>query len=471
MTQLNADSCYVFTDLETTGLDINFSQIIQVGSVLTDENLVVDDEQNLSSKLLPWIVPNPQALLVNKKIECLSGEGISHYEMMLRLRNKWLDWSSNRNPVFITYNGHKFDEEMLRRQFYWCLLDPYITNTGGASRLDLMQTLQIIANFFPNTMVIPMGQEGEISLKLTDWAESNGISSLNAHDALADCYLMVNLSRIIQEKAKQAWDSSLQGSFKDGNLRLLQVEPFAMLGEVIRKKKFSYPVTFCGQNQKMTNEVAVVDLYYNPDHLDELSDSELLDQIGTSGTGIRKLRLNKSIPLISSENVPSVQEYLENISLEEIEKRADKVRNNSNLQNRISELMTNNQIQYPSPKYIEQSVYSGFASNEDKLWMERFHNTPWKERVELTEGFEDPRYRELAERLLALEVEEDVTELARKKYSSFVKQRLFDKGPWLNINSAQEQTSKLIEKAILDNRDDDKKLLETLQKRLLEISM
>ncbi len=51
MTQLNADNCYIFTDTETSGLDINFSQIIQVGSLLTNENFVVEEEQNLSSKL------------------------------------------------------------------------------------------------------------------------------------------------------------------------------------------------------------------------------------------------------------------------------------------------------------------------------------------------------------------------------------------------------------------------------------
>ena len=39
MSQLNADKCYIFTDTETTGLDINFSQIIQIGSILTDESL------------------------------------------------------------------------------------------------------------------------------------------------------------------------------------------------------------------------------------------------------------------------------------------------------------------------------------------------------------------------------------------------------------------------------------------------
>ena len=69
MTQLNSDLCFVFTDTETTGLNINFSQIIQVGSLLTDESLVVEEEQDLSSKLLPWVIPSPEALLVNKKME------------------------------------------------------------------------------------------------------------------------------------------------------------------------------------------------------------------------------------------------------------------------------------------------------------------------------------------------------------------------------------------------------------------
>ena len=39
-----------FYDTETTGLDINFSQIIQVGCVLTDNNFNILEELNLSSK-------------------------------------------------------------------------------------------------------------------------------------------------------------------------------------------------------------------------------------------------------------------------------------------------------------------------------------------------------------------------------------------------------------------------------------
>ena len=463
MAQLNADSCYIFTDTETTGLDINFSQIIQVGSLLTDENLVVEKEHNLSSKLLPWVVPNPEAFLIHKKLECLEDNSPSHYEMMLDLRKDWLEWSSQKNPIFITYNGHRFDEELFRRQFYWCLLPPYITNTSGATRLDLMYTFQIVANFFPNSLTIPCNEENEISLKLTDWADSNNISSLNAHDAVADCYLMVNLSRLIAEKASQAWKSSLMGSSKDGNLRLLQSEPFAMIGEVIRKKKFTYPVTFCGQNHRMQNEVAVADLYFDPDALDELSDSELLEQISAAGTAIRKVRINKSIPLISCLDIPSIQEKLD-IPLNQLEERAYKIKNNTKLQARVSELMTNNQIQYPSPKFVEQSVYAGFPSNEDELWMERFHATPWEERYKLIEGFQDSRYRELAERLICSNSENSISDNSLKRYKTFLEQRLSDKGPWLNLGTAQEKIKKLIES------EEDKENIEILKRLQIKLT-
>ena len=58
---------FVFYDTETTGLDINFSQIIQVGCVLTDNNFNILEELNLSSKVLPWIVPSPDAFLYTCK--------------------------------------------------------------------------------------------------------------------------------------------------------------------------------------------------------------------------------------------------------------------------------------------------------------------------------------------------------------------------------------------------------------------
>ena len=465
MSQLNADSCYIFTDTETTGLDINFSQIIQVGSILTDESLNQENSQDVGSKLLPWVIPSPEAFLVHKKTECLEEDAMSHYEMMKLLRNTWLDWSKRRNAVYITYNGHRFDEELFRRQFYWNLLPLYITNTLGASRLDMMSTLQLVANFFPDSLKLPSFEENEVSMKLTDWSEANSIEIINAHDALADCVQMLELSKLIMKSAAPVWKASIKGASKSGNLELLQSQPFAMIGEVVRRKRFTYPVTFCGQNPKMNNEVAVADLYFDPDQLSDLTDSELLEQIGNSGTAIRKVRINKSLPVMPSDQIPDIDSFLD-IPYDQLEERARKIQENIKLQTRVSELLASNQVNYPPPKYLEQSVYSGFPSDADDLWMERFHSLPWEERSKLLDGFEDSRYKELAERLICSHSPELASPDMMSRYQNFLNQRLYDKGPWLSLEKSLEKTKKLLS----ESSGEEKEILEKLEKNLLNKS-
>ena len=461
MTQLNADSCYIFTDTETTGLDINFSQIIQIGSLLTDDSLSQEKSQDIGCKLLPWIVPSPEAYLVHKKVESLNEDSMSHYEMMKLLRSTWLEWSKGRNPVYVTYNGHRFDEELFRRQFFWNLLPLYMTNTLGASRLDMLSTLQLVANFFPESLNLPIFDEEDVSMKLTDWSQANSIEIENAHDALADCVQMHELAKLIIEKANPVWRASVKGSSKTGNFEILQSEPFAMIGEVVRRKKFTYPVTFCGQNPKMNNEVAVADLYFDPDQLEDLTDSELLEQIGNSGTAIRKVRINKSIPVIASDQIPDLEKYLD-IPHEQLIDRARKVRENIKLQTRISELLASNQINYPPPKYLEQTVYSGFPSDADDLWMERFHTLPWEERSKILDGFEDTRYKELAERLVCANNPESVKPDTMSRYQNFLNQRLYDKGPWPSLEKTLDKTRSMM----IDATDEQKEILKRLEKNL-----
>ena len=59
----------------------------------------------------------------------------------------------------------RFDEEVMRRQFYWNLYDPYFTNTNGNSRLDLFLKMFVIAHFYKKDFPIPI-KEDKLSLKL-----------------------------------------------------------------------------------------------------------------------------------------------------------------------------------------------------------------------------------------------------------------------------------------------------------------
>ena len=71
----------IFYDTETTGIQKDFSQILQCGSVLTDKSLNTLAEQNIGCAPLPWVIPQPMAMLTNKKID-LFNSNTSHYQMM-----------------------------------------------------------------------------------------------------------------------------------------------------------------------------------------------------------------------------------------------------------------------------------------------------------------------------------------------------------------------------------------------------
>jgi exodeoxyribonuclease-1 len=65
---------------------------------------------------LPWTVPTPGAYLTHKKIDTLQSSD-THYQMMKSIHEQWKTWSQEEPAIFITYNGHAFDEELYRKHF------------------------------------------------------------------------------------------------------------------------------------------------------------------------------------------------------------------------------------------------------------------------------------------------------------------------------------------------------------------
>ena len=319
-----AQKSYVFNDTETTGLNTWFSQIIQIGSVLTDNEFNVEEELNLNSKVLPWVVPTKGAYETHRQINNLN-EGMSHFDMMHFLKNKWLGWGKTKELVHVTYNGMKFDEELFRRQFYWNLIDPYLTtNVNGSSRVDLMVIMFLIANFFSDKVKIPTDDEGNLRYKLEMVAEANGISSLNAHDAVVDSYLMINLVRLINEKIPQLWESAVSTATKKDFIVAINKEPFSMFAEIVKGQAFNYPVYPCAQNSKKPNEVLLADLYFDPKELFEMSYSELKGQIGKSGA-FKKIAINKTQPIVNVNLIDNADKFTDHIkrSLLNIAKNSD----------------------------------------------------------------------------------------------------------------------------------------------------
>ena len=107
---------YVFYDLETTGTNKDWSQIIQFGAVCVDENFRELDRFESRCRLKTGVVPEPEALIVNNtSIEKLENTNYTHYNLINDVKKRIENWSPS---IFFGYNSMNFDEEILRKTFF-----------------------------------------------------------------------------------------------------------------------------------------------------------------------------------------------------------------------------------------------------------------------------------------------------------------------------------------------------------------
>ena len=437
----------VFYDTETTGIQKDFSQILQCGSVLTNSSLDTLDEQNIGCAPLPWVIPQPMAMITNKKID-LFNSNISHYQMMKDLQLQWKKWSAQNPSIFITYNGHAFDEELVRRQFFWNLLEPYTTNTNGNGRLDLMLMIHNIAAFFSDEISMPLFEGGPgISYKLEHLAIEHGIDAGDAHDAIADCNLMIEMCKIIKQRLPEVFESFINISTKPGIKSLLYSEEFLALGEIHRRHTFKYPVVLCGADASRPNEIVFYDLSYDPEDILELDFTEINKLIQSKGRDgpLKKYKINKTIPVCSSKHLINSDVF--DIEFSELQRRADLVRLDKDFQQKVSQAMEDRMMNFPESEHIEGTIYSGgFPSYKDKDLMQEFHmSMDLNHLVKISRNFEDERLRVFAERIICTEYSTDIPDDIYKRHQELIDERNGTDGLWGSIDKSLAQIEKLLE--------------------------
>ena len=287
---------YIFSDTETTGVsERDFIQIIQSASMLTDDDCRTLDVMNVSCAPLPWTVPTPGAYLTHKKIDTLQSSE-THYQMMKSIHEKWQTWSQPEPAIFITYNGHAFDEELYRKQFFWNLLDPFVTNTNGNGRSDLLMLTRLVSQLFPDLIDFEINKNGNPVCKLESVVSRLGLDTSNAHDALSDCVFMVELLKFFKAAQPKLVDYYLLQATKQGCAEFLaktkvigyRHQPFARF--------WTYPIKFLGINPTNQNEAICVDLNYPLEDVIDLSYQDIMRYLAkpNAESPFKIIRLNKS---------------------------------------------------------------------------------------------------------------------------------------------------------------------------------
>ena len=438
-------SGFVFYDTETTGIETSFDQILQFAAIRTDSDLNELDRFEIRCRILPHVTPSPIAMhITGVKAHQLTDSSIpSHYEMMCTIRNKLLEWSP---AVFIGYNSIEFDENLLRFSFYKTLHPPYLTNTNGNARSDVMRMVQAAHLFSPGSISIPNGVNEKPSFKLDRLAPANGFAHTNAHDALADVEATIFMCNLISERIPDIWSSFMRFSQKAAVLDYISSESIFCFTDFYFGKPFSCLATQIGVNSKNPAEAYLYNLAIDPLTLVGLSQSELAFRLNSQPKPIRSMRCNACPIIMPAADAPEIT-VGKNTPLEELEKRAEFLAANEQLRNQLIEILEAEKTDYPTSIYVEKQLYEGFFSQQDQALLEQFHSTEWESRLSIVNMFEDIRLKKIGSHLIYIERPHLLTESARQEHDSAYKARISTidlEVPWLTMKNAKQELIELV---------------------------
>lgn len=413
---------FIFYDTETTGTDAAFDQILQVAAILTDDDLDILDSFDLRCRLLPHVVPSIGAILITGVgIDAILGAPLSHYGMMLELRRRLDTWSRG-GAVFAGWNSLSFDEEMLRQAFYQSLMPVFLTNTGGNRRADIMRMAQMVNAVRPGTISTGMTAEGKVTYRLGLVAAANGIVLDNAHDALADTRATLEIARLIRARAPDLWTLLLINAARQAAERVAGESDFLFLAESRFGNTSSAMVAPLGPIGESGTSWAMFDLKFDPVPFAAADELTLTTMLAQSPRPVRRAPMNKQPGLFASDLAPADLPG-GRLPFELYQSRAAALRENPDLRLRITRILAASYADAPEPVQVEQKIYRGFPSAADQRQMVGFHIDPWETRRILLRGIEDPRFRQLGQRIIGAERPDLFTDGERLRWNAWLRDR------------------------------------------------
>ena len=214
---------YLFYDLETSGTNPSFDQILQFAGVKTDLSFNEIERYEFRIKLRNDVIPEPGALIVNRlSIEDIM-EGYTEYEAVREIQSIL----SAPGTINIGYNSISFDDEFMRFNYFRNLLEPYANQKIGCIRMDLLPITLMYYLFKKESMIWP-SKNGKVNLKLENLNDLNGLADGMAHDAVVDVLATIEMARRFKEFDPQTWDY-LIGHFS----KKIDYERISKLDEVV----------------------------------------------------------------------------------------------------------------------------------------------------------------------------------------------------------------------------------------------
>lgn len=412
---------FLFYDLETTGLNKAFDQILRFAAIRTDMAFHEIDRHELSVRLRPDVIISPRAIMTHRIPVAESLQGIPEYDAVLQIHK----WMNAPRTISLGYNTLGFDDEFLRFSFHRNLLPPYTHQyANGCRRMDILPYTVIYRLYSEETLTWPE-IDGRPTLKLEHLSEANNLASGPAHDAMVDVKATVALAELLSKEQK-IW-KFLSGYFdkRIDTERIDELPPASrnisgshQLGllvshEMGKENFYQAPVISIGSSIPYSNQTLWLRL-----DLPELQ-ATTPETVSDSSWVVRK-RMGEP-PFI----LPPHDRYWQRITNE----RRDFARQNIAWISSHPELFReiidyHRSFQYPEIPDLDPdaALYQmGFLSSREEALCRRFHEAPFHEKTKMIDQFPRTETRNLAIRILMRNHPGDIAESDKSQWERYMK--------------------------------------------------
>ena len=450
------DNLNVLTvDYETSDSRVNYGQVLQAAIVVTDNKLNVKTTHDLRCRLKPNVIPSIGACLVHKiPVDILKNTNKSHYQMVLEHYNLIKD----HTPSYVMgFNSVSFDLEFYRRMLFKSLIpDVYQTNTNGNKHLDILNVARAAKFVNDDSIKTILSEKNRPSFKLSDLSTANNIDNGDHHNAVSDCLNTISVARLIFNKTNDLWKESLKLTTRK------DTENFILKNKVYTSLEYFYGNThpFLVHHilfHKEFNWSINWDMKVNPDLYINMDRQNLSKALDASPKILRTVKANKSLVLLKADHALKNENYSK-IGIDEINRRVKVLQDNHHFIELISSILSDKAKEKMSMDQtellFEETIYAGgFANDNDKALMRKFHQVDWKEKFSLIDKFSEERFQYFAECLIYEESPESLPKSVYNKIHRNFAQRLLstNKEKWETTASFFNEVDNLRETKYKDN--------------------
>ena len=419
----------VIWDIETDSSNTFFGTIIEIGAILLNENFQELQKLNIRCRLPEGVIPQAGALLVNQSnVSMLTKANYSHYQMLQEVESTFKRWSP---AVFLGYSNINFDDEMLRKEFFKGLRQPYLTNTNGNKRQDGLNIVRAAFAVNNKIMKTEINEKGNAVMKLESLARMNGIESGGAHNALFDA----NLTKLILEKIYKeqniTWRSAMLTGSREEVENFSRKELMFTLSEYFYGRSKLFLVTPLHPEHMLHpiyKWIQAFDLRFDPKNYFDLPLNELKAEIKKTPKFLRTIRSNKGPVLLHPDYGCQADPYV-GISKETLTERAHAIKENKDFCGRVTLALAEIAQEKrdsgdQSDITPEESIYVKFVDNKEVPKMQKWHQANWEDKFKLLDKFEDERLVDFGKKIIYQEAPQVLPESVTKEIKRGIAKRI-----------------------------------------------